>query len=148
MGHCTRFRTLYADTDKMGLAWHGHYFRWLEAARTEFFRDLGLAYDDLEKQGLFLPVAEAGIKYIRPIRYDQVIHVETVLNPSIRAGLRFEYRIQDAATQKLLATAFTLHACVNETGKVVRPPEILRQAAQRAADPESGPEPEQCKDLP
>ena len=132
MGHRTRFRTLYADTDKMGQAWHGHYFRWLESARTEFFRDMGLAYDHLEKQGLFLPVAEARIKYIRPIRYDQAIEVETILNPSVRAGLKFEYRILDAASQNLLATAFTLHACVTETGKVVRPPEMLKQVAKQA----------------
>ena len=133
MGHRTRFRVLYADTDKMGLAWHGHYFRWLEAARTEFFRDLGLSYDNLEKQGVMLPVAEAGIKFISPVRYDRIIEVTTVLDPLVKAGLRFEYQIIDIETNKTLATAFTLHACVDETGRVVRPPESLKKAARLAA---------------
>ena len=43
--HTTEIRVRYAETDKMGLAYNGHYLTWFEVGRTEFLRDIGFTYN-------------------------------------------------------------------------------------------------------
>ncbi|MGD8468111.1 MAG: thioesterase family protein, partial [Desulfobacterales bacterium] len=68
--HRTTCRVIYGDTDNMGQAYYGNYFRWFEMGRNELFRSMGLAYSSVEDQGIFLPVAEAYCKYVMPAKYD------------------------------------------------------------------------------
>jgi acyl-CoA thioester hydrolase len=49
----------YAETDQMGVAWHGSYFAWFEVGRTDLLRERGMTYRELEQQDLQLPVIEA-----------------------------------------------------------------------------------------
>ena len=51
----TRFRVRYAETDQMGFAHHSNHLVWFEVARLEFFRDLGLSYDQLERESRDVP---------------------------------------------------------------------------------------------
>ncbi len=48
--HYYKTRVLFADTDKMGVVYHGRYLEWFEGARTEMLRDHGLPYKDLEER--------------------------------------------------------------------------------------------------
>jgi acyl-CoA thioester hydrolase len=123
--HRTNVRVIYGDTDNMGIAYHANYFRWFEIGRTELFRDLGLAYRDIEKQGIFLPVSEVGCKFTAPVRYDDLLVIETTLDPTVRGGMKFNYRILKKADETVLARGFTRHACMNREGKVVRPPAFI-----------------------
>ena len=63
-------RVRYAETDAMGVAYHGHYFTWFEVARVELMRALGLRYRDLEAEGIYLPVVDCRARYprCRPLR--------------------------------------------------------------------------------
>ncbi len=121
----TTCRVIYGDTDCMGLAYHANYFRWFEMGRTELFRSLGLAYTEIEARGVFLPVAEAHCKYALPINYDDVLEIETRLDKKVRAGFKFNYRLFKEGQKEKLATGFTRHACLNNNGKVIRPPAFL-----------------------
>lgn len=127
IGHKTACRIIYGDTDNMGYAYYGNYFRWFEIGRNELFRFLGLTYKSVEDRGIFLPVSEAHCKYNQPARYDDVILVETTLDLAVKAGLKFDYRILSEDGQILLAQGYTKHACVNHQGKVVRPPAFLKE---------------------
>jgi len=72
----TTVRVRYAETDRMGVAWHGHYLSWFEAGRTELMRSLGCPYGELEDgDGVFFPVIEAGCRYLSSARYDEAIDV-------------------------------------------------------------------------
>lgn len=123
----TEVRVLYADTDRMGVVYYANYLRWFEAGRNEFIRAKGLRYRDFEERfGLVLPVAEAGVKYREPARYDDLLQVETSLAELGRATARFSYRILREGA--VLTTGFTLHACVDGEGRVVRMPEELSRA--------------------
>ena len=123
----TEVRVLYADTDRMGVVYYANYLRWFEAGRNEFLRARGLRYRDFEARfGLVLPVAEAGVKYLEPARYDDLLAVETVLAELGRASARFTYRVLREDTP--LATGFTVHACVDGAGKVRRMPAELARA--------------------
>jgi len=61
----------------MGVLYYGNYAAFYEVGRVEAMRSLGLPYADLEARGIFMPVIEMHAKYIRPIKYDQLIRVET-----------------------------------------------------------------------
>ena len=72
LGHQTTIRVIYGDTDNMGQAYYGNYFRWFEIGRSEMFRSLGLPYKAVEDNGIFLPVAESHCKYATPARIARI----------------------------------------------------------------------------
>jgi acyl-CoA thioester hydrolase len=131
----TEIRVIYGDTDQMGVVYYANYLRFFEAGRNEFIRARGLRYRDFEARfGLLLPVAEAGVKYVEAARYDDVISIETTLAEARRASARFSYRI--LRQDELLASGFTLHACVDSAGRIRKlPPELVRCLAGGGADP-------------
>jgi acyl-CoA thioester hydrolase len=131
----TELRVIYGDTDQMGVVYYAKYLRFMEAGRNEFIRARGLRYRDFEERfGLRLPVAEAGVSYKLPARYDDVIAVETSLGEVRRASARFEYRILRG--DELLATGHTVHACVDLDGRVRRlPEELLARLSGSAGGP-------------
>lgn len=110
----------YAETDMMGVVYHGSYLPWLEIGRTNLLKEMGLPYRELESQGYFLPVLEVSVKYARPALYDDTVTIITTLKekPVLRIRLEYELRRGD----ELLATAETVHAFIDRSGKPVRPP--------------------------
>jgi len=118
-------RVRYPETDRMGVAHHTHFFVWFEVGRTEYMRDRGCPYSELEKQGLFFPVVEAGARYHRPVRYDEELRVETSLEEVTAARVHFAYRLVRPPAGELLASGFTVHAAVDASGSPRRiPPEV------------------------
>jgi|TARA_B100001059_G_scaffold67872_1_gene64744 acyl-CoA thioester hydrolase len=63
----------------MGYCYYGNYSAFLEMGRVEALRDLGIRYRDLEKSGIMLPVSTLEINYRIPLRYDEIITVETTI---------------------------------------------------------------------
>ncbi|MFC1541520.1 acyl-CoA thioesterase [Candidatus Latescibacterota bacterium] len=117
--HTTKIRVRYAETDKMGLAYNSHYLTWFEVGRTEFLRDLGFTYDEAEKMGLRLPVIEAGIKYLKPALYDDVLTIKTRFGkkPGLRIRMVYEICREDIC----LATGFSEHVFTDEYLKPKKP---------------------------
>jgi acyl-CoA thioester hydrolase len=110
----------YAETDMMGVVYHGNYLPWFEVGRTTLLKELGLAYRQLEADGYRLPVLEVSAKYFRPALYDDTLTIVTTLRekPLLRIRLDYEVRRGD----ELIATGFTVHAFIDREGKPVRPP--------------------------
>ena len=75
-----KIRVRYAETDQMGYCYYGNYSAFLEMGRVEALRDLGIRYRDLEKSGIMLPVSTLEINYRIPLRYDEIITVETTIS--------------------------------------------------------------------
>jgi acyl-CoA thioester hydrolase len=129
----TQLRVIYGDTDQAGVVYYANYLRYFEAGRNEFIRARGLLYRDFEERfGLRLPVAEVGVTYRQPARYDDLVTVETALSELRRASARFGYRLMREG--QLLATGFTLHACVDLAGNLHRlPPELVERLRDGAS---------------
>ena len=130
-GHKTTIRVIYGDTDNMGQAYYGNYFRWFEIGRNEMFRSLGLTYKSVEERGIYLPVAEAHCKYCVAAQYDDVLVIETKLDTQIKGAVKFDYKIFSKNGNTLIAKGYTKHACLNGNGKVVRPPDFIREVIQK-----------------
>lgn len=125
--HKTTYRVIYGDTDNMGIAYYANYLRWFEMGRTELFRALGLPYTVIEEKGIFLPVSEVFCKFQNSLRYDDVLVIETSLDDGIRGGMKFDYRLLREDEKTIIATGYTKHAFLNESGRVIRPPAFLRK---------------------
>jgi acyl-CoA thioester hydrolase len=110
----------YAETDMMGIVYHGNYLPWFEVGRTTLLKECGLPYREMEAQGYLLPVVELGVKYLKPALYDDTLTIVTRLpeRPLLRIRLEYEVRRGD----ELLVTGFTTHAFINQAGEPVRPP--------------------------
>jgi len=131
------FRVIYGDTDQMGVVYYANYFRYFEAARSEFLRAYGVTYRFFEEtHRLALPVVEAGASYKKPARYDDELAVLAAITSTGRASVRFVYEIRRLPTRELLATGHTVHACINHEGRVTPLPDDVRQALALSARPE------------
>ncbi len=116
-------RVRYAETDAMGVAYHGHYFTWFEVARVELMRALGLRYRDLETEGIFLPVVECRARFLAAARYDASLSVRAAVMAATRAKVVFGYRVREpGAAPSLLACGQTTHAFTTDQGNATRLP--------------------------
>jgi acyl-CoA thioester hydrolase len=138
----TTCRVIYGDTDTMGYAYYGNYMRWFEIGRTELFREWGLTYKSIEESGVFLPVSETYCKYFSPVRYDDILVIETQVDPGIKGGVKFDYRIFKQEPETLCAAGYTKHACVDRQGAVIRPPKFLSRLIHEKCRPENPNPPE------
>ncbi len=120
----TQIRVIYGDTDAMGQAYYGNYLKWFEIGRSEWFRDSGMTYGEVEKRGVYLPVVEVHCFYRRPAFYDDILTISTSFRFAGPARLRFDYEISRMG--EILTTGHTVHVCVNTERKVLKPPEYLR----------------------
>ena len=107
----------YAETDMMGIIHHSVYPVWFEAARTEFIKMTGITYSELEKQGIMLPLAELGCKYLRPVHYEDSVTIETRLAKLSFAKIEFEYRV--VLNGEVMSEGNTVHGFVD--AKTFRP---------------------------
>jgi acyl-CoA thioester hydrolase len=117
----------YAETDQMGVAYHGGYFAWFEVGRTDLLRSHGVTYRDLEAQDLRLPVIEAQARFLRPALYDDVLEIRTTITAVSGARVAFAYEVAREGGGGLLATGATSHAAVDGRGRPRRLPEGLRR---------------------
>ena len=80
-------------SDHAGVMWHGAYFNWLEEGRINALSKAGINYVDLTKKGFELPLVNASIKYILPLRLGDNITIESLFNidksPKIKIYSKF-----------------------------------------------------------
>lgn len=115
----------YAETDKAGVVHHSVYPVWFEMGRTELLRANGVAYKDLEAEGIFFVVAELHINYRRPALYDETLRLETTCSNVTPGKVEHTYRLTHSSDGSLLAEARTILACVNAEGRVRRIPKFM-----------------------
>ena len=130
-------RVRYGETDQMGISYYANYLVWFEAARTEYFRALGLVYTEFEKKGILLPVAEAYCRYISPSAYDDLLTVRTVVSQIRQSSIRFEYHVLKNHAPKPIATGYTVHVFIDRNLKPIRIPEALKSKVELTSLEES-----------
>src|SRR5690606_20877058 len=114
------FRVRYAETDQMGVVYHGNYAQYLEMGRVEWLRALGITYKSMEDNGVMLPVISLHIDYKKSALYDDLLTVETSLKSRPLVKIEFEYKVTNEAGE-LLATGHTVLAFMDKnTGKPIK----------------------------
>ncbi|WP_340063423.1 thioesterase family protein [Ascidiimonas aurantiaca] len=123
-------RTRYSETDKMGVVYHGNYAQFLEIARVEWLRDLGISYKWMEDNGVVLPVISLHINYHKSAYYDDVLSIKISLSkmPSVR--IEFDYEITNEKGE-IITTANTVLAFIDmASGRPIRCPDYILEKLQ------------------
>jgi acyl-CoA thioester hydrolase len=107
----------YADTDQMGVVYYANYLVWFEVARTEWLREGGWTYREMEASGISLPVIEAHCAYRQPARYDDEIEIRTMATVLTPVRIRFDYEAWKTADDSLSAAGHTIHAALGPDGR-------------------------------
>lgn len=83
-------RVYYEDTDSGGVVYYANYLKFMERARTEWLRNLGFEQDVLNTEyGIVFAVRSVSIDYLRPARFNDLLHVGVRLDAHRAAELRF-----------------------------------------------------------
>ncbi len=128
MIHTTHsLRVRYGETDPMKYVYYGNYAEYLEVARVELFRELGIPYNEIENQGIWLPVSEFSIKYLKPGLYDEILEIHTYIKKLPGVRIEFEYEIYNSSNEKITEAKTTLFFLDAKKNKVVKCPDFLMQ---------------------
>jgi acyl-CoA thioester hydrolase len=121
-----RIRTRYNETDKMGIIYHANYITYYEIARTEMLRNTGIySYNEMETDGVMMPVVEVQSRYILPAYYDENLTVRVIIKKMPTARLIFFFEVFNEK-QELLNTGQVTLAFMNAlTRRPCRPPQKL-----------------------
>src|SRR3981081_2243540 len=75
-----QLRVRFAETDAMSVVHHAAYLPYMEEARVEYLRVLGHPYDQVRSEGIDFTVLEAGVRYLQPLRFDEIVTVRVALS--------------------------------------------------------------------
>jgi len=124
--HETKLVVRYSETDQMGRVYYSRYLEWFELGRAEHLKAVGFPYSEMEKQGLYLVVADTYIKYIKPAKYEETITVKTAIKEVNKASVVFEYEVVNEK-KEMLATGNSKLVAVTKDGKVTSIPDDIRK---------------------
>lgn len=118
-------RVRYAETDQMGVVYHGNYAQYFEMGRVEWLRNMGVSYKWMEENGVMLPVVSLSMNYKKPARYDDLLTVKTIFKSQSSVKIEFDYEIYNEK-QELLTTGYSMLVFVNmKTGRPTLPPDYV-----------------------
>jgi acyl-CoA thioester hydrolase len=109
----------FHDVDLMHVVWHGHYFKYLEVARSAMFDKIRYNYREMKESGLFWPIVDLRLRYVRPVLLGQLVAVRARL-VEFELRLRVDYLITDAASGERLTKGHSIQVPVDmATGELV-----------------------------
>ncbi len=130
MSHLFSCRVYYEDTDLAGIVYYANYLKFIERARTEWVRDLGLDQARLKaEQGLVFAVRRVEADYLRPAKFDDLLTVETGLEKI--GGARLELSQVVRRSDEELFRAQVVLVAISDTGAPARLPADLRAILSR-----------------
>lgn len=134
VGH-TEIRVRYAETDQMGIAHHSNYIIWCELSRTDYMRDRGAGYKEIEESGVLLAVVDVRLRYRAVARFDDLLTVRCWVRDVASRRAIFGYAVERTSDSQLLATAQTSLMALNSNHDRSTIPESVRQALVVVPDP-------------
>ena len=116
----------FHDVDVMGVAWHGHYVKYLEIARCVLLDKIDYNYPQMEASGYAWPVIEVRIRYPQPLYFQQKVKVKARLD-EWENRLKVSYLIEDLKTGQRLTKAYTVQVAIDmKTGEMLyASPDVL-----------------------
>jgi len=130
MTHEFTCRVYYEDTDLAGIVYYANYLKFIERARTEFIRTLGVDQTRVKaEQDVVFAVRRVEIDYLVPARFDDLLRVETRVRAVSGARVMLAQDIH--CGDRLLVQAVVTLVSLAESGRPVRfPADIRRKLAQ------------------
>jgi len=107
-------RVYYEDTDAGGVVYYANYLKFMERARSEWLRALGVEQDSLAiREGVLFVVHKADVEFRAPARFNELLRVESRVSELGRVRVVFEQRVvTDSEPSRLLCVGRIDVACV------------------------------------
>ncbi len=91
----TSWRVRFNEVDLQGVVHHTQIVTYLEIARVEFWRDLGISYRTMRDEGYEFIINKVRVEYKRPLKFDEVIEVAVGVKSIARASFVLGYQIRN-----------------------------------------------------
>ena len=126
MPHKTAYRVYYEDTDLAGIVYYANYFKFVERARSDWVRELGINQAKLKRDaGLVFAVARVEADYKSPARFDDVIEVRTELHKLSGARIILQQNVW--REDVLLFDSVITLVCLGDGGRPAKIPADIRR---------------------
>lgn len=117
------------ELDSFGHVNNSVYLNYLEEARSEFLKQMGVSFHDFAVHGVHLVIVESYVKYVSAARYDDRITITGALRGVSAVAAYIDYVLTESDSDRLIATAWTRGAFVNaRTGRPTRAPQAFQDA--------------------
>ena len=125
MIHTFNAHVYYEDTDLAGIVYYANYLRFIERARTEWVRGLGVDQTELkEREGIVFAVRRVEADYLAPAKFDDDLTIETSVEAVTGARIVVKQDVKRGAD--LLFSAMVTLVALTDTGAPARLPAELR----------------------
>lgn len=132
MGHSLQIRVYYEDTDLAGIVYYANYLKFIERARTEWVRALGVDQARLKAEtGIVFAVRRIEADYLSPAHFDDLLDVHTSLREMRGARLILDQAV--LRQDKVLFRAGVTLVCLDARGRAARLPADIRQRIAESA---------------
>jgi acyl-CoA thioester hydrolase len=106
-------RVYYEDTDAGGVVYYANYLKFMERARTEWLRALGVEQDQLrENEGLLLMVHSLSVRYRKPAKFNEALLVSVQMKHLGKAKVTLTQQV--LRQDDVLCECDVTIACVDE----------------------------------
>ena len=119
----------FFDIDMLGIAWHGHYCKYIEIARCAMLDSIAYGYMEMKATGYVWPIVDMQLRFVRSAKFEQRIRVSAEL-VEWEYRMKIKYLITDAETGEVLVKGHTIQAAVDTvTGEMsyASPPVFLEK---------------------
>lgn len=123
--HRFSLRIYYEDTDLAGIVYYANYLKFIERARSDWLRELGVEQLALQRAGVVFAVRRVEADYLSPARFDDLLEVQSDLASLSPARIVLDQAVWRA--EKLLFKARVTLACLGASGGPVRIPADVAQ---------------------
>jgi YbgC/YbaW family acyl-CoA thioester hydrolase len=137
------YRVPFSEVDAMNMVHHSNHARYLERGRIDLLRQIGMDYERLMQTEQHFPLTAMDSQFKRPLRFNDILLIETRIQRLTRVRLNFSYKIfttnslaevaptNSGLDTRPLVTALTEHCCVNNQGKPVEMTDLLYDTLSR-----------------
>ena len=124
MIHRKEILVYYEDTDMAGIVYYANYLRFIERARSDWVREVGIDQLAMKAAGVVFAVRRVEADYVAPAQFDDILEVRTTLDSLSAAKMVMGQEVWRG--EDLIFTAKVLIVCIGASGKPVRLPAECR----------------------
>lgn len=121
-----RQRIPFHDCDLLAIAWHGHYYKYLEIARTTLFEHFGLDEPFFRAEGIHLVVIESRCRHAFPCRFGDEIEVKAWFK-DVEQRLHIAYEVTNTTHGRRSARAWTTLVAMRGEDMLLETPDAIRR---------------------
>lgn len=125
MSHRFAVTVHYEDTDMAGVVYHANFLRFIERARSDWVRGLGVDQRAMRAAGTVFVVRRVEADYLAPARFEDALEVTTEVAETRGARMVLTQDVRRGA-ERLFAARVTIVTIEAATGRVLRLPDALR----------------------